>query len=46
VALGLGGDYCPRLAGSTPTSKGKPGLGLIAGYLFAAPYEEIKLKGR
>jgi peptide/nickel transport system substrate-binding protein len=24
----------------------EPGLGLIAGYLFAAPYEEIKLKGR
>lgn len=24
----------------------EPGLGLIAGYLFSAPYEDIKLKGR
>ena len=30
--------YGPRVA--------EPGLGLIAGYLFSAPYEDLKLKGR
>ena len=30
--------YGPRVA--------EPALGLIAGYLFSAPYEDIKLKGR
>jgi len=30
--------YGPRIA--------EPGLGLINNYLFSAPYEEIRLKGR
>ena len=30
--------YGPRVA--------EPGLGLIAGHLFTAPYEEVRLKGR
>ena len=30
--------YGPRVA--------EPGLGLMPGYLFSAPYEEVKLKGR
>ena len=31
-------SYGPRVAES--------GLGLIASYLFSAPYEEVRLKGR
>ncbi len=41
VALGV-------LLAAAPTVRGArgPGLGLIGGYAFSAPYEDLKLKGK
>lgn len=50
VPLAIGGVVAPiyevtGLNGVGPRAE-EAGLGLIAGYAFSAPYEDVKLKGK